>query len=141
MKDWAELINPENEQRDKFFAWLLRRPCTKKQAREYLRKMKFPESLIDEAEDAGLIDDLAYARLFTDGHFHWGNMKISYELSIRGVSRENITLALDDIADESQRAREISDGWRESGLDDRKIKSRLISRGFTSRAVNEALRE
>ena len=141
MKSFEELINPENEQREKFFAYLLRRPCTHKQAREYLRKMKLPEALIDEAQNSGLIDDLAFAKLFADGHLHWGNIKIAHELSMRGVSRENIRIALDEIADESERAREISDGLRESGFDDRKIKSRLISRGFTNRAVNEALRE
>ena len=139
MRSFEELINPENEQREKFFAYLLRRPCTCKQAREYLRKMKFPEKLLDEAKNAGLIDDLVFAKLFADGHLRWGNMKIAYELSIRGVSRENVRAALDEIADESERAREISDGLRESGLDDMKIKSRLISRGFTNRAVNEAL--
>ena len=141
MKSFEELINPENEQREKFFSYLLRRPCTYKQAREYLRKMKFPEELLDEAQNLGLIDDLSFAKLFADGHLRWGNIKISYELSIRGVSRENIRIALDEIADESERAREISDGLRESGLDERKIKSRLISRGFTNRAVNEALKE
>ncbi len=103
--------------------------------------MKFPEELLDEAQNLGLIDDLSFAKLFADGHLRWGNIKISYELSIRGVSRENIRIALDEIADESERAREISDGLRESGLDERKIKSRLISRGFTNRAVNEAMRE
>lgn len=96
---------------------------------------------MSEAEDAGLIDDSAYARLFAEGHTSWGNAKISYELSIRGVSRENIRLALDEIADESERAREISEGLRESGIDERKIAARLMSRGFTNRAVNEALRE
>ena len=141
MKDWAELIDPERESRDKFFAYLLRKTSTKKQAREYLHRMKLPESLLDEATDAGLIDDLAYARLFADGHTSWGNAKISHELSTRGVSRENIRSALDDIADESDRAREISGSLRESGVEERKIKSRLISRGFTDRAVNEALRE
>ena len=139
MKNWAELIDPENEAREKFFAYLLRKTSTRKQAQEYLRRMKLPESLMSEAEEAGLIDDGAYARLFADGHASWGNMKIEYELSLRGVSRENIRLALDDIADESERAREISESLRKSGIDDRKIKSRLISRGFTNRAVNEAL--
>lgn len=140
MKSWEELINPENDAREKFFAHILRRPCTQKQAREYLHRMKLPESLLDEAVNAGLIDDSAYARLFADGHLSWGNAKISYELSMRGVSRENIRLAVEDIADESQRAREISDDLRKSGIDDRKIKSRLISRGFSHRSVNEALR-
>lgn len=141
MRSWEELIDPENESREKFFSYLLRKMSTRKQAQEYLRRMKFPESLLNEAVDAGLIDDSAYSRLFADGHTSWGNAKISRELSLRGVSRENIRLALDDIADESERAREISEGWRESGIDDRKIAARLMSRGFTNRAVNEALRE
>ena len=141
MKSWEELIDPENESREKFFSYLLRRPCTRKQAREYLHKMKFPDSLMDEATDAGLIDDETYAKLFADGHASWGNMKISYELSMRGVSRENISFALDEISDESERAREIADGLRKSGIDDRKIKSRLMSRGFSSRAIDEALKE
>ena len=141
MKLWEDFIDPETEQRNKFFAYLLRRPCTEKQAREYLRKMKFPEQLVDEAVYSGLIDDSAYARLFADGHSQWGNMKISYELSRRGVSRENILIALDDIADEAERAREIAGGWRESGIEDKKITARLMSRGFTSRAAREALSE
>ena len=141
MRNWEELIDPESESREKFFAYLLRKTSTRKQAQEYLRRMKLPESLMNEAEDAGLIDDGAYARLFADGHASWGNMKIEYELSMRGVSRENIRLAIDEIADETERAREISEGLRESGIDDRKIAARLMSRGFTTRAVNEALRK
>ena len=103
--------------------------------------MKFPETLIDEAEDAGLIDDLGYARLFADGHVSWGNAKIAYELGVRGVSRENVRIALDEIDDEEERAREISESLRKSGLDERKIRARLISRGFSSRAVYEVLEE
>ena len=71
----------------------------------------------------------------------WGNAKISYELAMRGVSRENIRLALDEIDDEAERACEIAEGWRKSGIEDRKIRTRLISRGFTSRAIDEALKE
>ncbi|MBQ7169806.1 MAG: RecX family transcriptional regulator [Synergistaceae bacterium] len=141
MRDWHELVNSENDAREKFFAHLLRKPCTRQQAKEYLSRMKLPESLLDEAEEAGLIDDAAYARLFVDGHVSWGNAKISYELGMRGVSRENIRLALDDADDESDRARDIADGLRRSGLEERKIRARLMSRGFSGRAVNEAVRE
>ncbi|MBQ3346766.1 MAG: RecX family transcriptional regulator [Synergistaceae bacterium] len=142
MKSWEELLTPPNDDtREKFFAFLLRRPCTRKQAVEYLSRMKFPETLIDEAEDAGLIDDLGYARLFADGHVSWGNAKIAYELGVRGVSRENVRIALDEIDDEEERAREISESLRKSGLDERKIRARLISRGFSSRAVYEVLEE
>ena len=139
MKDWHELIPPDEDSREKFFAHLLRKTCTRKQAQEYLRRMKYPESLLNEADDAGLIDDEAYARLFADGHRSWGNAKIAHELGMRGVSRENIRLALDDADDESDRAREIADGLRESGLEERKIRARLMSRGFSGRAISEAL--
>ena len=138
MKSWEELLTPPNDEaREKFFAYLLRKPCTRKQAVEYLSRMKFPESLINEAEDAGLIDDLGYARLFADGHVSWGNAKIAYELGVRGVSRENVRIALDEIDDEAERAREISESLRKSGLNERKIRARLIPRGFSSRAVSE----
>ena len=87
---------------------------------------------MNEAEETGLIDDLAYARLFADGHSSWGNAKISYELSLRGISSENVRLALEDIADESERAGQIAEELKKTGLDERKIKSRLISRGFSA---------
>ena len=141
MKDWHELVDPDSDSREKFFSHLLRKTCTRQQAKEYLLRMKLPESLLNEAEDAGLIDDLAYARLFADGHASWGNAKISYELSMRGVSRENVKLALDDVADEAERAREIAEGLRRSGVEERKIRARLMSRGFSGRAVSEAVRE
>ncbi|MBQ7214823.1 MAG: RecX family transcriptional regulator [Synergistaceae bacterium] len=139
MRDWAELIDPERDAREKFFAWLLRKTPTRKQAREYLLRMKLPESLLDDAVDSGLVDDEAYARLFAEGHTSWGNAKISHELSVRGVSQEDIRLAIDGIADEAERACELVEAWRKSGVEDRKIVSRLLSRGFTNRAVRYAL--
>ena len=139
MRDWAELIDPERDAREKFFAWLLRKTPTRKQAREYLLCMKLPESLLDSAVDAGLVDDEAYARLFAEGHTSWGNAKISRELSVRGVSQEDIRLAIDDIADEAERACELMDAWRNEDVEDRKIQARLLSRGFTNRAVSYAL--
>ena len=140
MKDWHELIIPDEDAREKFFAYLLRKPCTRKQAEEYLSRMKYPEAFMNEAADAGLIDDEAYARLFVDGHLHWGNLKIEHELSARGVSREEIESALDDAESETKRAEELAASWRKSGLDDRKIQTRLLSRGFTNRAVRSITR-
>ena len=138
MKSWEELVDPENEAREKFFSFLLRRPSTRRQAEEYLLRAKLPETLLDEAEDTGLIDDGAFARLFADGHLQWGNLKIAHELSARGVSRTEIEEALDEIEDEGERARGLAESWRKSGVEERKITSRLISRGFTGKAVRAA---
>ena len=129
--------------REKFINLLLRKSCTRKQAEEFLSRQNISEedfdALIGEAEELGLIDDLIFAKLFIDGHLSWGNLKISHELSMRGVSRENINIALEDFDDEAERAEEIVKSWRKSGIEEKKITARLLSRGFTSRAVRSAL--
>ena len=131
--------------REKFFDFLLKKPCTSGQAAEYLSSLNVPEeifdSLMDEAINMALIDDLAYAKLFVDGHLTWGNAKIIYELSMRGVSRDEINEALDECEDERSRARELSEEWRKIGLDDRKIMNRLLSRGFSRSSATRAVRE
>ncbi len=121
----------------------MRRPSTAKQAREILERQRVSdedaEKLIREAEGLGLIDDEAFAKLFVDGHLSWGNLKISHELSMRGVSREAVSTALDEAQDESERARELVEAWRKGGIEERKLTSRLMSRGFTNRAVRSAM--
>lgn len=137
-------MNEYETLREKFFTFLMRRPCTYKQAREYLSRQKIPVNYIDammnEAQDTGLIDDFAFSRLFVDGHLSWGNLKISHELGIRGVSRGDIEAALEEAEDESLRAQEISEGLRSSGVEERKIAARLLSRGFSKRSVKEAVK-
>ena len=134
-----------NELREKFFSFLLRRPCTHRQAHEYLSRQKIDDDVIDslmnEAESSGLIDDLTFAKLFAEGHLSWGNLKITHELSSRGIPRENINTALDEIDDEVSRACELADTWKNMNVDAKKITARLMSRGFTSRAVRSALRD
>ena len=145
MKSVDELLarkDSAEELREKFFGALLRKPTPRKQAWELLEKYGadgLAEGLMREAEDSGLVDDEAYARLFADGHLQWGNLKIAHELRMRGVDGEDIAVALDEAESEEKRACEIAEGWRKSGIEDRKIQSRLLSRGFTNRAVRYAL--
>ena len=133
-----------DELREKFFSFLLRRPCTRKQAHEYLSRQKIDDDVIDslmnEAESSGLIDDLTFAKLFAEGHLSWGNLKIAYELNMRGISHEDINAALDETEDESERARELSESWKRMNVDAKKITARLMSRGFTNRAIREAIK-
>ena len=129
--------------REKFFNFLLKKPATFKQAAEYLKRFELTDEnknlLLDNAANMSLIDDSAYAKLFVDGHLMWGNAKITYELSTRGISREDINNALDDSEDETSRACELSENWRRLGLDDRKIINRLLSRGFSHNAARSSL--
>ena len=126
--------------RERFFNTLLRRPSTRSQAEEFLSRQNLTdddrESLLNEAENLGLIDDSAFARLFAEGHLQWGNLKIAHELSARGVSREDVADALEECEDESERARELAESWRKGGIEERKIHSRLLSRGFTNHAIS-----
>lgn len=130
------------ELREKFYNALMKKPLTITQAREILSCTKANDEiialLINEAENTGLLDDFAYSRLFIEGHLHWGNAKIFYELSAKGISRENISSALDESESESKRACELAENWRDYGLDDKKITARLRSRGFTNRAIDYA---
>ncbi len=145
MKNIDELLSRKDnsdELREKFFSTLLRRPSTKKQAWELLKKYaagEMADTLMREAEHTGLVDDEAYAKLFADGHLRWGNLKIAHELRMRGVNSENIAAALDEAESEEYRACELAEAWRESGIEDKKITARLLSRGFTNRAVRYAL--
>ena len=132
-----------SELRERFMNALLRRPSTRKQAREFLLKCHAVEeeiaSLMAEAEGMGLIDDEGSAKLFVDGHLHWGNLKIAHELAMRGIRREEIETALDEAEDDSKRAKEIAESWRRGGIEERKIASRLAGRGFTRRAISSAM--
>ena len=145
MKSIDELLTRKDsvdELREKFFSALLRRPSTRKQAEDILKKYgadELADSLMREAEESGLIDDEAYSRLFADGHLQWGNLKIAHELRMRGVNSKDIAAVLDDAESEEKRACELAEGWRKLGIEDRKIVSRLLSRGFTKRAVNSAI--
>ncbi len=131
--------------REKFFNFLLKKPCTFRQAEEYLSRQDITDEnknlLLDDAVNMSLIDDSAYAKLFVDGHLTWGNAKITYELSSRGISREDIKNALDESEDELARARELSENWRRLGLEDRKIINRLLSRGFSHNAARSSLED
>ena len=131
------------EFREKFFNFLLKKPCTSGQAEEYLSKHDVPENffnlLMTEAVNMNLIDDFAYSKLFIDGHLTWGNAKIIYELSRRGVSREKIEEALDESDNENLRACELSEEWQKLGIDERKIINRLLSRGFSHSSVRASI--
>lgn len=132
----------QNSIKEKFFDYLLKKTCTKKQAIEFLHKNKiFDEDkisiFISEAENSGLLDDSVYAELFAEGHLTWGNSKISYELGLRGIEKEIINDTIDKLDDESKRIKEIISNWQ--NLETRKIISRLQNRGFSNRSIRSVL--
>ena len=125
--------------RDWFFRLLVTRSCTSCEARRQLREREvdedMTEALIAEAQEMGLLDDTAYARLFAESHGAWSNKRISYELGHRGVSDDDIQTGLEELTDEEERLQPFVDSWRKSGLEERKIIARLYRKGFGGRAI------
>ncbi|MCR5347047.1 MAG: recombination regulator RecX [Fretibacterium sp.] len=122
-----------------FLRLLMRRSCTSQEARQRLGEREVDESvaetLIAEAQEMGFLDDSAYARLFAESHTGWGNKRIVFELGRRGVSEENIEAGLENTAHEEERLRPLVSSWRKSGLEERKIITRLCRRGFSGRSI------
>ena len=92
-------------------------------------------ALLSEAQEMGLLDDAAYARLFAESHGAWSNKRIAYELGHRGVSDEDIQAVLEELADEEDRLQPFVASWRKSGLEERKVVARLYRKGFSGRAI------
>lgn len=96
------------------------------------------EALAAKFEEAGYIDDAAYALLFVDSRPEWGPRRLRDELSARGVAREPIERALDEV-DEVERALSLASEWRSLGMERAKIEGRLIRRGFSASACRKAV--
>ena len=144
MRKTNEPLSLDGE-RERFFSLLLRRSCTRREARTRLGRRGIDEetveSLLLEAQEMGLLDDVAYARLFAGSHEAWGDGRIAYELGHRGLSDEDIQAGLEEIPDEGERLRPLVASWRKGGLEERKIAARLYRRGFSGQAIRSACQE
>lgn len=103
----AELERQESEgTRQKFFNFLLRRLVCRKRAELWLKEKRvdndYAEILLEDAESAGLINDLEYAKGFILGHERWDERKIKFELYKRGVSDNDIEDAFYELEQEQE---------------------------------------
>ncbi|MBQ6909112.1 MAG: RecX family transcriptional regulator [Synergistaceae bacterium] len=103
----AELERQESEgTRQKFFNFLLRRLVCRKRAELWLKEKRvdedYAEILLEDAESAGLINDLEYAKGFILGHERWDERKIKFELYKRGVSGNDIEDAFYELEQEQE---------------------------------------
>lgn len=79
------------------------RARTEKEMREYLWQKEFGESVIDEVVQLlykyKYLDDYAFAKSFISDSFKfkkWGDLKIKYELGLKGVSSKAIAQAMEE---------------------------------------------
>ena len=138
--------------REKAFDILSRRPLSSKELDEKLTEKGYDEAVvaevINELEDLGYINDYDYAVLFME-HCRekmWGEKKIRYEMSRRGISNEIAEEVL-SVNDEYGRLEEMKEiiisKYSSRDLNDMKTKASVVryfaSRGFDFSLINSAL--
>ena len=140
---------------------LSHRARTAHEVRQSLLKKGFAEAVAEDTvadlERLGVIDDEAYARAFARGRFSgrgYGPARLRQDLMRKGVARETIDAALDELAEAEDLGAEARDQaarkWRtlasEEDLRKRKKKTMdyLVRRGFgfdEARAAVEGLED
>lgn len=130
---------------------LSRKSATKSMIEDRLREKNFEDEVIEtvllELESLGLVDDYAYSALFAEYAVQkfWGERKIRYELSVKGVDKEVIedVLSKSELIGEEEIARAISEKYRGLDLTDIKTKQKIqrffVSRGFNFDEINGAI--
>lgn len=150
---------------DKASNYLLRQPKTALEIRKYLEKHEYSKLEIDDAIvkliEYNYIDDVNYAKIYIKqaASRGKGKMKINQELTTRGVSRQNVSSAWDDIEtefgnetvtefapilDEKARALEIGMKMRQQQLSEdkpvdekfcAKVGRRLAGKGYSADVI------
>ena len=137
-----KIIKPDP--RDALCRFLLSRLYTEHEAGERLKKMgmglREARAIIKDFRGMGLLDDVAYAQLFAEGHEDWGVARIRFVLDKRGISKERLDLALEEYeAKDEPKARRLAQNWREQGLEPLKIAARLSRRGFSNKTIGRVV--
>ncbi len=107
--------NPEESARATVLRRLASAPRTRKDLADDLSRRGIPEEIIDKVLDrfteVGLIDDAEYARLWVGSrHRSKGTTRSSlkYELRAKGITDQDAFDALDEIDDDTERARGVA---------------------------------
>ena len=138
---------------EKATSYLNRKSHTEKEVKDYLLRKGYEEDESSEAvrrlKEYGFLNDLAYAKLYFEYGFEKGRGKdrIVRELARKGVSRDTIEQAYDDLEDipnEDEMARQIAAQllseagkepnemtYEEKQKLQARIARRLASRGFS----------
>lgn len=147
--------------RKKMLDLLSRRPHGKRELRDKLRRnqdfsLELIDSLLDNAEEQGFLNDLEFARLFVDDSLRLrkqdGPAKIRTRLYQKRISKEIIDQVMQETAldpeDEYEKILELAlKKWRtyKSNLELQKRKARLyrflMSRGFSSALIGRVVAE
>lgn len=143
-------ISADGKLRARALEWLLNRPHSEREFRDYLYKKKIePEqidSLVQEMTQKGYLDNSKFAAWFTELQARRGksDRAIRAELFKKGISRETANEVLEDASDESRRLRAMIEKKRRLSRyknDSQKLMQYLVGQGFSWQLVKEELAE
>ena len=127
---------------------------TRWEVEDKLRAADFAEDIVQEsvnfAEEYGYLNDEEYARLYVQEKMNlrqWGPLRIRQELQRKGVSREIISMALEEVqGGEEENLRALAAqfldrvDWQDRKQVD-KCKQKLYGRGYTFDSINRAVQQ
>jgi len=143
-------ISADGKLRARALEWLLNRPHSEREFRDYLyRKKAEPEqiqNLVDEFTEKGYLDNLKFAQWFAElqARRNKSDRQIRAELFKKGIAREVVDEILDsEESGEEQRLKALIE--KKSRLiryqkDPQKLAQYLVAQGFGWQEVKEALK-
>jgi regulatory protein len=141
-------LSEDGKLRGRALEWLMSRPHSTRELRDYLRRKKaaqeLAEKLVKEFTDKKYLDDAGYARWLTElrGRAGKSNRAIQAELYAKGIGGEQIEQVLGENRDEAERLRAVIAKKRRLSRyknDEQKLKQYLLRQGFSYQAVDEEL--
>jgi regulatory protein len=142
-------ISADGKLRARALEWLMNRPHSEREFRDYLYRKKVEpeqiESLVDEFSQKAYLDNAKFAAWFTELQARRGksDRAIRSELFKKGIGRETADQTLEaDAGDEAERLKSMIEKKR--GLsryknDPQKLMRYLVSQGFSWQLVKEKL--
>lgn len=144
-------LSEEGKLRARTLEWLLRRPHSSKELRDYLYKKNVEKDLIKkmvlEFTDNKYLNDVEFARWFAENRIrkNKSTREITAELNAKGINREIIASILEDSesADEKKRIKELVTKLRSRSRykDEDKLILYLQRKGFKWSDIKEVVKE
>jgi regulatory protein len=142
-------ISADGKLRARALEWLMNRPHSEREFRDYLYRKKVEpeqiESLVDEFSQKAYLDNAKFAAWFTELQARRGksDRAIRSELFKKGIGRETADQTLEaDAGDEAERLKgmiEKKRGLSRYKNDPQKLMRYLVSQGFSWQLVKEKL--
>lgn len=142
-------ISADGKLRARALEWLMNRPHSEREFRDYLFRKKVEaeqiDSLVDEFTDKGYLDNAKFAAWFTELQARRGksDRAIRAELFKKGINRELVDESLEGAAGaEAQRLRAMIEKKRKLSRyknDPEKLTKYLVTQGFSWQSVKNEL--